>query len=190
MAGGCRSSRAVSSMPSTGDAAMDEHGTCMTSSISVPDEAAVGPLARAVVAVLPRHAFLALHGDLGAGKTTFVKTIAAALGIDPGTVISPTFGLIHVHEGPRGRLLHADMYRLTDPGELHETGWEDAVAATDVACVEWPERIAAALPAERLDVTITIDSPTARTLTFTTRGPAHAPVVDAVRARAATGAGG
>lgn len=162
----------------------------MTSSIRVPDEAALGPLADAVVAALPAHAFLALHGDLGAGKTTLVKAIATALGIDPATVISPTFGLIHVHDGPRGRLLHADMYRLVDPGELHETGWDDAVAAADVACVEWPERIGAALPVERLDVTITIDSPTARTFAFVAHGPAHVSVVDAIRARAASGAGG
>jgi tRNA threonylcarbamoyl adenosine modification protein YjeE len=148
--------------------------------IDVADEVALGPLARAVVAALPPHAFIALHGDLGAGKTTFVKGIAVALGIDPTTVISPTFGLIHVHDGPCGRLLHADMYRLADPAELHETGWDDAVAAADVSCVEWPERIAAALPADRLDVSIAIDSPTARTFTFTGRGRAHASVVAAV----------
>jgi tRNA threonylcarbamoyl adenosine modification protein YjeE len=155
-----------------------------TSTIGVADETALGPLAHALVAALPGHAFLALNGDLGAGKTTFVKALAAALGNDPTTVISPTFGLIHLHDGPHGRLLHADMYRLADPGELHETGWDDAVAAADVACVEWPERIAAALPDDRLDVTITIESPTSRTLTFVARGPAHAPAVAAVAAHA------
>lgn len=152
--------------------------------IAVDDEAALEPLARALIAALPAHAFLSLRGDLGAGKTTFVKAIAAALGIDPATVISPTFGLIHVHDGPRARLLHADMYRLADPADLHETGWDDAVAAADVACVEWPERIAAALPDERLDVTLTIESPTARRLSFVARGPAHVPVIAAVAAHA------
>lgn len=176
-------------MRSTGDAAMDEPRIAIASSISVPDEAALGPFAHAIVAALPAHAFLALHGDLGAGKTTFVKAIAAALGIHPASVISPTFGLIHVHDGPRGRLLHADMYRLVDPGDLPETGWDDAVAASDVACVEWPERIAAALPDERLDVTIAIDSPTARTLSFAAHGAAHAPVVAAVAAHAAVDCG-
>jgi tRNA threonylcarbamoyl adenosine modification protein YjeE len=149
---------------------------------AVPDESALPCLAAAVAAALPARAFVALHGDLGAGKTTFVKGIAAALGIDPTTVISPTFGLIHVHDGPCGRLLHADMYRLADPAELHETGWDDAVAAADVSCVEWPERIAAALPADRLDVSIAIDSPTARTFTFTGRGRAHAAAAAAIDA--------
>lgn len=171
-------------MPSTGDDCMPRQPADTTGTIGVADEAALEPLARVLVAALPGHAFLALHGDLGAGKTTFVKALAAARGIDPSTVISPTFGLIHVHDGPRGRLLHADMYRLADPGDLHETGWDDAVAAADLTCVEWPERIAAALPDDRLDVTITIESPTARTLTFVARGPTHAPVVAAVVAQA------
>ena len=55
----------------------------------VPDELALAPLARSLVATLPQPAFVALHGDLGAGKTTFVKAIASAAGIDPATVVSP-----------------------------------------------------------------------------------------------------
>jgi len=143
---------------------------------TVADEAALAPLARAVVAALPRPAFVALHGDLGAGKTTFVKAIAAAVGIDPTEVISPTFGLVHEHGSPAGILLHADMYRLAGPDELHEIGWHDAVSRAAWVVVEWPERIAAALPDDRLDVTISIDSPTARSLRFTGRGPRHAGV--------------
>jgi len=149
--------------------------------ISVADEAALGQLARRLVAVLPRPAFVALRGDLGAGKTTFVKAIAAAAGIDPAEVISPTFGLVHEHAGPRGSLLHADMYRLPGSDALHEIGWTDAMARAAWAFVEWPERIADALPSDRLDVLITIDSPTARTLRFLARGPAHAAAVQHVR---------
>lgn len=149
--------------------------------VHVPDEAALGRLAAQVVATLPRRAFVALRGDLGAGKTTFVKHVAAASGIDSADVVSPTFGLIHVHEGPHGRLVHADFYRLSSDVELHETGWEDVVAGgADRGChvfVEWPERIAAALPAERLDLTIEIDSETGRTLTFTARDEAYEPLL-------------
>jgi len=88
-------------------------------------------------------------------------------------VVSPTFGLVHVHAGPARRLVHADMYRLADAGDLHEIGWDDTLAGPGWALVEWPERIATALPADRLDVTIRIDSPTGRTFTFTGHGPAH-----------------
>lgn len=151
-----------------------------TITLDVPDETALGPLARAVVAALPQGAFVALSGDLGAGKTTFVKAVAAASGIDPVEVVSPTFGLIHAHDGPHGRLVHADFYRLPDVESLHETGWDDAVAAADWTLVEWPERIAPALPPDRLDVAITITGPGSRALTFCSRGPRHDRMVEAL----------
>ena len=141
--------------------------------VAVADEAALAPLARRLVSVLPRPAFVALHGDLGAGKTTFVKALAAASGIDPTEVISPTFGLVHEHAGPAGGLLHADMYRLTGPDALPEIGWDDAVARATWVLVEWPERIADALPTDRLDVTISIDSPTARSIRLASHGSRH-----------------
>lgn len=157
-----------------------------TCTIDVPTEAALAPLARTLSAALPRGGFVALSGDLGAGKTTFVKAFATAVGIDPAEVVSPTFGLIHVHRGTSGHggrgggLVHADLYRLLDVADLHETGWDDAVAAADWTFAEWPERIAAALPADRLDIAITITGPTARSFTVTSRGPAHDPVIDAL----------
>lgn len=141
--------------------------------VSVADESALAPLARRLVTGLPRPAFVALHGDLGAGKTTFVKAIATAAGIDAAEVVSPTFGLIHEHHGPDVTILHADMYRLIGPEDLHEIGWHDALARATWAFVEWPERIADALPADRLDVTIVIDSPTARSIRFASRGARH-----------------
>jgi tRNA threonylcarbamoyl adenosine modification protein YjeE len=148
--------------------------------VTVPDEAALAPLARRLVAALPSRAFVALEGDLGAGKTTFVKAVAAAMGIDPTEVVSPTFGLIHVHDVPAiggqpspetpMRVVHADLYRLAGAGELAELGWEDATSGRCWVFVEWPSRAADALPADRLDITISINSETARTFQFTPRG--------------------
>ena len=149
--------------------------------VHVPDEAALGRLAARIVAALPRRAFVALEGDLGAGKTTFVKHVAAASGIDPADVVSPTFGLIHVHEGPHGRLVHADFYRLSSAAELRETGWEDTISGeagrSCHAFVEWPGRISTDLPTERLDLAIAIDSGTGRTLTFQARGAVYEPLI-------------
>ncbi len=145
-----------------------------TAQARVADEGGLEAFARRLAAALPRPAFVALSGDLGAGKTTLVKAVAAAVGIDPVEVVSPTFGLVHEHAGPSGRLLHADMYRLVGSDDLHEIGWPDAVARSTWAFVEWPERIADALPGDRLDLTIAIDAPTARTLTLVGRGPRHA----------------
>ena len=165
-------------MPSTADAAGDIGPPSLT--LAVPDEAALEPLARRFLSALPRPAFVALHGDLGAGKTTLVKAVAAAAGIDPSGVVSPSFGLVHEHPTPAGLLLHADLYRLTGPDDLAELGWHDAVARAAWAFVEWPERAGDALPADRLDVTITIDSPSARTLTLVA-GPRHRPTLAPLR---------
>ena len=158
-------------MPLTDD--RHQGGSALEVTVPVPDESALAPLARSLVATLPRPAFVALYGDLGAGKTTFVKAIATAAGIDPATVVSPTFGLIHEHVGPKVTILHADMYRLVNADDLHEIGWHDAMSRATWAFVEWPERIADALPAERLDVTISIDSPTARSIRLASRGSRH-----------------
>jgi tRNA A37 threonylcarbamoyladenosine biosynthesis protein TsaE len=135
--------------------------------ILIADEAALAAFARRFVAALPPRAFVTLSGDLGAGKTTFVKAVAAAAGIDPAEVVSPTFGLIHEHALPADGAERAD--RLVHAGEA----W---------VFVEWPERIAAALPAERIDLVIAIDSPTARTLTLAGHGAAAAALVAALAA--------
>ena len=162
-------------MPSTADGDVPP-----TLTVAVPDEAALAPLARRLVAALPPRAFVALEGDLGAGKTTFVKAVAAAMGIEPSEVVSPTFGLIHVHDVPAvhdrptpaapERLVHADLYRLSGAGDLAEIGWEDATAGRCWVFVEWPSRAPTALPADRLDIAISIDSETGRTFQFTPHG--------------------
>jgi tRNA threonylcarbamoyl adenosine modification protein YjeE len=160
-----------------------------TASISVADEAELARIAAHLAACLPPHAFVALRGDLGVGKTTFVKAVAAAVGVDPADVVSPTFGLIHLHDAPAARppvhLVHADLYRLSGLDDLREIGWDDATAAGPPArvwtFVEWPERIADALPADRLDLEIAILSESGRRLTFTSHGPAHAAIVSAMR---------
>jgi tRNA threonylcarbamoyl adenosine modification protein YjeE len=157
--------------------------------ITIANEAALGGVATRLAARLPAHAFVALHGDLGAGKTTFVKAVAAAVGIDPREVVSPTFGLIHLHDAPAAsppvHIVHADLYRLSGLDDLREIGWDDATAARPHArvwtFVEWPERIADALPADRLDLDIAITSETGRRLSFTSHGVAHAAIITAVR---------
>ena len=91
-----------------------------------------------------------LHGDLGAGKTTLAKGVAAALKIDE-VVSSPTFSLVNEYDtglaAPVGRLYHLDLYRLQGEEDLASIGFDDFAAPADgVTLVEWPERAAAALP--------------------------------------------
>ncbi len=119
---------------------------------------------------LPSSALVTLEGELGSGKTTFVKFVAKAVGIDPSTVTSPTFNLITIHESPDTmlRLVHAGMYRMIDPSELIETGWDSALAPPRGhrcwAFVEWPQRIATALPTERLRISLEVTGESSRRL--------------------------
>ena len=129
-------------------------------------------VASRIVKHLPQSALVTLQGELGAGKTTFVKAIADSVEIDPAHVTSPTFNLITIHESPENtiRLVHADMYRVTDPDELIETGWDTAlVVPSEYRCcafVEWPQKIASALPAHRLSITLKVTGESSRQLTI------------------------
>ena len=85
---------------------------------------------------------VALRGELGAGKTVFVKGVAAGLGIDPETVTSPTFTFVHFHQGRRP-LFHVDLYRIERPEAVEGIGWDEAVGGGGVAVVEWADRAGA-----------------------------------------------
>jgi tRNA threonylcarbamoyladenosine biosynthesis protein TsaE len=94
---------------------------------------------------------IALWGELGSGKTTLVRGIARGLGIDEREVTSPTFVIVHEHDGGRLPLFHIDMYRLA-PGDTPSTGWDEALSSGGVAAIEWPDRVEPWLPEDRLDV--------------------------------------
>jgi tRNA threonylcarbamoyladenosine biosynthesis protein TsaE len=86
-------------------------------------------------------AVILLEGDLGSGKTVLVRGIARALGIDPREVQSPTYTLIHEHQGLRGRLVHVDLYRL-EPHEIDGLGLDELLAGPGVKAIEWADRLA------------------------------------------------
>ena len=101
---------------------------------------------------LPMGTVLLLSGDLGAGKTAFVRGLAEGLGIDPDDVTSPTFTLVHEYRGGRLPLIHVDLYRL-DRADLDEIGLDQDLAAAGVVAVEWSERLSRSIPGA---VTVTI----------------------------------
>ena len=110
-------------------------------------------VAHALAGTLQPGAVLLLSGQLGAGKTAFVRGLAAGLGIDPDEVSSPTFTLVHEYRGGRLTLYHADLYRL-DKTATEDLGLEEKAVAEGVLAIEWPDRLTHALPGA---TTITID---------------------------------
>jgi tRNA threonylcarbamoyl adenosine modification protein YjeE len=124
--------------------------------VALADEEATRALMVDIAAALAPGDLLTLSGDLGAGKTTFARALIRHLAGDPTVEVpSPTFTLMQAYELPRFALVHADFYRLSGPAELAELGFED-IAPGAVTLLEWPDRAAGFLPADRLDVALTL----------------------------------
>lgn len=102
-------------------------------------------IATELAAALPETCTLALHGDLGAGKTTFVQGLARGFGITQ-PVTSPTFNLYTVHRGPARSLVHLDAYRLETAAQVDALLIEEFLDPPWCLAVEWPERVADWLP--------------------------------------------
>ncbi len=101
---------------------------------------------------------LLLSGDLGAGKTAFVRGLARGLGIDPAEVSSPTFALVHEYTGSRFILYHADLYRLNH-AVVEDLGLEEMGVRDGILAIEWPERLSHGLAgARRVSIAITGDA--------------------------------
>lgn len=110
-------------------------------------------VAAEVAALLRPGMVLALSGELGAGKTTFMQGVAAALGVTK-LVTSPTFTLCVEYQARDFLLVHFDLYRLAGAGDLLETGFYDYLEQGAVVAVEWPERAEGDLPADTLHLRI------------------------------------
>lgn len=95
---------------------------------------------------LPPGAVVTFEGELGAGKTTFIKAITRGLGVT-SPASSPTYALVHRYQGRRGPVFHLDCYRLRTPDEAADLDWEGLLGEGDAILVEWPERAGAWLPA-------------------------------------------
>jgi tRNA threonylcarbamoyl adenosine modification protein YjeE len=125
-------------------------------SVDLPNETATHRLMIDVAALIEPGDLITLSGDLGAGKTTFARALIRHFADDPSVEVpSPTFTLTQTYNLPRFTLVHADLYRLSGPAELAELGFEDEPEGA-VTLLEWPDRAAGLLPADRLDITLTL----------------------------------
>lgn len=113
---------------------------------------------------LPNGSIVCLFGDLGAGKTTFIKGIAAgAAAIDIHQVISPTFVYLNIYKGNR-IVYHFDLYRLKDADEFLSMGFDEMLFDQQICCIEWSERIASLLPETCIKITLEHESETCRSI--------------------------
>jgi tRNA threonylcarbamoyladenosine biosynthesis protein TsaE len=134
---------------------------------SSPEQTAA--VARRLAPTLAPGTVLALVGPLGAGKTVFVKGLAAGLGLRTRDVVSPTFTLVHEHAGAVP-LFHADLYRLEGPAEVAAIGLDEYASRGGVLAVEWAERAGQELPAGAVTVAFRITGPASRHITVTRSG--------------------
>lgn len=113
-------------------------------------------VAEAVLGELRGRSVVLFRGPMGAGKTTLISRMAAALGAED-TVTSPTFALVNQYEGEGGRrIYHFDFYRINNVEEALDLGYEEYFYSGELCLVEWPEKIEPLLPEDTMTVTITV----------------------------------
>ena len=143
----------------------------MVKNLLWPDEASTQAFAQRL-AHQPAfaRALIALHGNLGAGKTTLARYLLQAIGVQ-GRIKSPSYAIVESYELPQGLVWHCDFYRFSDPREWEEAGFRDLFASVGLKIVEWPEKAAGLLPTADWDVKIQMLSETARQVQITANTP-------------------
>ncbi|MBC7603542.1 MAG: tRNA (adenosine(37)-N6)-threonylcarbamoyltransferase complex ATPase subunit type 1 TsaE [Ramlibacter sp.] len=116
------------------------------------------------------NAFIELHGDLGAGKTTFVRHLLRALGAQ-GRIKSPTYAVVEPYELPTLMAWHFDFYRFNDPREWEDAGFRDLFSGAGLKIAEWPEKARGLLPLADLVLHIEADADETRRVTLQAQTP-------------------
>jgi tRNA threonylcarbamoyladenosine biosynthesis protein TsaE len=124
---------------------------------------------------------IALYGPLGAGKTALVRGIAQGLGASPAAISSPTFVVIHEYNQGRLPLAHVDLYRIRSPRELESTGLTEYFSGRTVTAIEWADKGLAALPQDRIEITLNHRAARNRTIQFRATGPKSDEVIARAR---------
>ncbi|TYZ08040.1 tRNA (adenosine(37)-N6)-threonylcarbamoyltransferase complex ATPase subunit type 1 TsaE [Hymenobacter lutimineralis] len=132
--------------------------------VDIPDVAALPAAAEQVRAFLAGHSIVCFEGEMGAGKTTFIKALCASLGVRE-EVSSPTFSLVNEYRDAQDRpIYHFDFYRLNSPEEALEIGTLEYFDSGYLCLIEWPSRIEPLLPTDRLLLTLSVTGPFSREL--------------------------
>jgi tRNA threonylcarbamoyladenosine biosynthesis protein TsaE len=138
-------------------------------------------LGQAIGCALRGGETIALYGPLGAGKTALVRGIAQGLGASPTAISSPTFVVIHEYYQGRLPLAHVDLYRIRTPRELESTGLIEYFSGQTVTAIEWADKGLAALPQDRIDITLNHRAARSRTIQLHATGPKSDEVISLAR---------
>lgn len=149
-------------------------------SFSSNDETETSLLGEALARVVQPGDVIALHGQLGAGKTRLVQAVARALGCDDQLINSPTFVLIQEYDGSLP-VYHVDAYRLKDSDEFLDVGGDELLADDGVCLIEWAEKVIDTLPYDHVAVFIDVTGEQTRRFRFRAGGPRSARIVDGIR---------
>lgn len=139
--------------------------------IRIPDLASLPQAAEQFIDAMDSYTVFAFNGPMGAGKTTFIRELCSALGVDSDYATSPSFSIINEYRSSTtaGLIYHFDLYRLESIDEAFDIGVEDYFDSGALCFIEWPERIADILPDDTVQVNITVDPDTdERTITINT----------------------
>ncbi|MFT3814208.1 MAG: tRNA (adenosine(37)-N6)-threonylcarbamoyltransferase complex ATPase subunit type 1 TsaE [Acidovorax sp.] len=128
-----------------------------------------------------RNAYVTLHGDLGAGKTTLVRHLLRALGVQ-GRIKSPTYAVVEPHEAAGLAIWHFDFYRFDDPREWEDAGFRDIFASPSLKLAEWPEKAAALTPPADIAIDMEAIDETQRQVTLTAQTPLGHAIVRGLQA--------
>ena len=145
--------------------------------INLPDAASTDALGARLSSAMKPGSVVLLFGDLGAGKSSLARAAILAALEEEQAVPSPTFTLIQEYETPQGRIVHSDLYRLTNIDELEELGLAEAFE-TAVVLVEWPERLEDTVPDDRLEISLSIEGE-GRTAKLVATGPRGEQMIEA-----------
>lgn len=137
---------------------------------TIVNQAGTKSLARTLASMAKPRDVILLYGDLGMGKTVFSRAFVQSLTSPDEDVPSPTFTLVQLYDTDKGTIWHFDLYRLKQPDEVYELGFEEALS-DGISLIEWPERAERLYPRNRLEIRITAgDTPDERRIALIPHG--------------------
>ena len=135
----------------------------MNQAFTAVSEEQYSHIAKTIIPIIKQNKVILFEGQMGAGKTTFIRYILQEMGVVDG-VSSPTYSLVNEYETSLGLVYHFDCYRLESEEEAYDIGLEEYLYSGEVCFIEWPEMVASLLPSHALKITITVEADKSRTI--------------------------